>query len=381
MASKMEKYRIVATSTFGLESIVAEELKDLGYGDLRSENGRITFEGEARDIAKCNINLRTADRILIQLAQFPANDFDQLFSGTKNINWGDIIPERGKIHVVGKSVRSKLHGVPTCQAMVKKAIVEVMKRKYRTEWFKEDGPEYKIEISINKDEATLSLDTSGYGLHRRGYRAEGGEAPLRENLAAAMVILSKWDPSRVLADPLCGSGTIVIEAAMIGRNIAPGLNRSFVSENWHQIPAKLWVDERTQARQNINREQFRILGSDIDGRILTVARDNAFKAAVSDNVAFQTLPVSEFKSRKKYGCIISNPPYGERIGEMLEVENLYKMMGETFSQLDSWSYFILSGHENFEKFFGSRSTKNRKLYNGNLRCYLYQYFGPLPENN
>ena len=369
--------KIVATSTFGLEALVADELDNLGYRSLTIENGRIYFEGDAQDIAKCNINLRTADRLLIQLAEFPANDFDQLFDGTKSVNWGEIIPERGMIHVVGKSVRSKLHGVPTCQAMVKKAIVEVMKKKYRTQWFKEDGPEYKIEISIHKDEATLSLDTSGYGLHRRGYREAGGEAPLRETLAAATVILSRWDPSRVLADPLCGSGTIAIEAAMIGKNIAPGLNRSFVSEGWHQIPKKAWFEERKLARDNINKEDFRILASDINGRILTIARENAIEAGVSDYVAFQTLPVSEFKSRKKFGCIISNPPYGERIGEMNEVENLYKAMGEVFSELDSWSYFILSAHENFEKFFGKRSTKNRKLYNGNLKCYLYQYFGPL----
>lgn len=372
------EYTLIATATFGLESIVAQELENLGYDDLEVENGRVTFRGDESDIALCNIWLRTADRVLIKMAEFKAESFEELFQGTKKVNWGEIIPEDGKMHVVGKSVKSKLHSVPDCQSIVKKAVVEKMKEHYNINWFEEDGPVYKIEVAILKDIVTLTIDTTGPGLHKRGYRELAGEAPLKETLAAALVLLSRWEPSRIFADPFCGSGTIVIEAALIGKNIAPGLNRSFVSETWPQIPRDIWEEVREFARKRINKEEFKILASDIDYSVLKTAKENAAKAGVEDYIAFQKLPVQEFSSKKKYGCIICNPPYGERLGELKEVECLYKDMGNVFSKLDTWSLFVLTSHPEFQKLYGKKATKNRKLFNGRIQCYYYQYFGPLP---
>jgi len=373
------RYTIIATSTFGLESVVAHELKALGYEGLTVENGRVSFEGDEHDIARCNIRLRTADRVLIKVAEFPATDFEELFQGTLKVPWEDTIPVTGKMHIVGKSVKSKLFSVKDCQAIVKRAVVEGMKRRYRTEWFEESGPVYKIEISMLKDRATLTVDTSGAGLHKRGYRADAGEAPLRETIAAALVILSRWTPERILADPMCGSGTIAIEAALIGKNIAPGLTRSFASEDWAQIPGEIWSEAREDARREINDAEFRILASDSDGQVLKKARTNALRAGVADYVAFQKLEVAEFRSRKKYGCIVCNPPYGERLGDSREVERLYRTMGKVFSDLDEWSLFIFSAHPDFQKFFGRRADKNRKIFNGDIKCYLYQYLGPMPK--
>ena len=374
-------YTLIATSTFGLEKVVANELKDLGYEDLTIENGRVTFEGDEMDIVTCNMWLRTADRVLIKMAEFKAESFEELFQGTLAVQWGDIIPITGFMHVVGKSVKSKLYSVPDCQSIVKKAVIEAMKRKYRRDLFSEDGAEYKIEVAILKDIVTLTLDTSGSGLHKRGYRELAGEAPMKETLAAAMVLLSKWEPSRILADPLCGSGTIAIEAAMIGRNIAPGLNRSFVSEQWDIIPQDLWEDIRKFARNSINNKDFKILASDINGRLIKTAKENAEKAGVAENIFFQKMDVREFSSKKKYGFIITNPPYGERIGEGKKVEVLYKDMGEVFRNLNEWSYFVITSHPEFEKLFGEKSHKNRKLYNGRIQCYYYQYFGPTPPKD
>lgn len=372
------EYTLIATATFGLESIVAKELEDLGYDELEVENGKVTFRGDESDIALCNIWLRTADRVLIKMGEFKAESFEELFQGTKAIEWGEFIPEDGKMHVVGKSIKSKLFSVPDCQSIVKKAVVEKMKEHYRRDWFEEDGPVYKIEVALLKDIVTLTIDTSGAGLHKRGYRELAGEAPLKETLAAALVLLSRWEPSRVLADPFCGSGTIAIEAALIGKNIAPGLNRSFVSETWPQIPKEIWDEVREFARKRISREDFRILASDIDGNILKTARENAAKAGVGDLIAFQKLPMQEFSSKKRYGCIICNPPYGERLGELKEVEALYKDMGRVFKELEDWSFFVLTSHPDFQKLYGKKATKNRKLFNGRIQCYYYQYFGPLP---
>lgn len=371
-------YTIVATAAFGLESIVARELRNLGYTDLSVENGRVLFAGDERDIARCNIWLRTADRVLIEIASFKAVDFEELFQGTLKVSWENIIPNDGKMHVTGKSVRSKLFSLSACQSVVKKAIVEAMKRKYSGSEFPETGPLYKIEISLLKDMASLTIDTSGPGLHKRGYRQNAGEAPLRETLAAGIVLLSGWKPDRILVDPFCGSGTIAIEAALIGKNRAPGLHRSFVSESWQQIPEHIWHSVREEAQAAMNDVSFRILASDHDSRILKKARENARRAGVSDYVAFQTLPVEEFRSRNKYGYIICNPPYGERTGEEKEIEELYRRMGETFSNLESWSFFIITSHPDFSRLFGRRTSKNRKLYNGMIQCYLYEYFGPRP---
>lgn len=374
-------YTLIATATFGLEKVVADELRELGYEDLIIENGKVTFQGSEMDIVTCNMWLRTADRVLIKMAEFKAESFEELFQGTLKVEWGDIIPETGFMYVTGKSVKSKLFSVPDCQSITKKAVVESMKRKYNKEMFSEDGATYKIEVAILKDIVTLTLDTTGPGLHKRGYREFAGEAPLKETLAAALVLLSKWEPSRILADPFCGSGTIPIEAAMIGKNIAPGLNRNFVSEDWDIIPKSLWQDMRKYARNSINDKEFRILASDINGRILKTARDNAEKAGVAEYIAFQRMDMKEFRNKKRYGFIITNPPYGERIGNAKEVENLYEDMGRTFQELKDWSYFVITSYEDFEKCFGEKSDKNRKLYNGRIKCYYYQYFGAEPEKN
>jgi putative N6-adenine-specific DNA methylase len=375
----MTQYRIIATSTFGLESILVYELKALGYRDLEVKDGRVAFSGDARDIARCNILLRTADRVLIEMACFPATDFEELFQGALKVPWEHMVPVDGVMHVVGKSVKSKLFSVRDCQAIVKKAVIEAMKRKYRGRAFLETGPVYKIEVALMKDVASLTVDTTGQGLHKRGYRVESGEAPLRETLAAGLVLLSRWASERTFADPLCGSGTIAIEAALIGKNIAPGLRRSFVSEEWKQVPAQVWQEVRQEARSLINDSEFRILASDRDGEVLKIARKNAERAGVGKYIAFQKLPVEEFSSQKKYGCIICNPPYGERIGEAKEVATLYRTMGRIFSSLDGWSFFILSAHPDFQRTFGRRADRNRKLYNGNLQCYLFEYLGPLPK--
>jgi putative N6-adenine-specific DNA methylase len=374
----MADYTLVATATFGVESIVADELKGLGYTDIEVENGHVSFPGSARDIARCNIALRCADRLLIRMSAFEATDFEELFQQTRALAWEDIIPADGKMHVIGKSVRSKLASVPDCQAIVKKAVVEAMKRKYHGSWFPETGPVYKIEVALAHDRATLTVDTSGPGLHKRGYRTGRGEAPLKETLAAAMVLLSRWRPGRELADPFCGSGTIPIEAALIGRRIAPGINRSFVAETWPTSHAGLWEEAREEARSLVVPADFRILASDVDATVLKAARANAEAAGVADAISFQKQPVDQFRSGRKYGCIVCNPPYGERTGDITEVERIYRRMGEVYSRLDCWSLFALSPHARFEQLFGRRAERKRKLFNGNIQCHLYQYLGPLP---
>lgn len=366
-------YELIATSTFGLESVVAKELKQLGYEDLKVENGKVTFEGDEYDIALCNIWLRCADRVLIKVTEFKAESFEELYQGTLKVNWGDIIPEDGFMHITGKSVKSKLFSVPDCQSIVKKAVVESMKRKYNKEWFSEDGPEYKIEVALLKDIVTLTIDTSGPGLHKRGYREKAGEAPMKETLAAALVLLSNWNSSKLLIDPCCGSGTIAIEAALIGKNIAPGLNRNFVSENWLQIPKEVWEQTRDYAKRKINNEDLKIMALDINKGVLRTARENAKGAGISEYIHFQQIPVQEFTTKKKGACVISNPPYGERIGEIKEVESIYKRLGELYKENDTWSFFIITSNECFQKNFGRKADKNRKLYNGRIKCYYYQY--------
>lgn len=374
----MSRYNLIATSAFGIESVVAQELKDLGFTNLKTDNGKVTFEGDEHDIVKCNLHLRCADRLLIKMSEFKATDFEELYQGVLKVKWEDFIPVNGKMHIVGKSVKSKLFSVSDCQSITKKAVIEAMKRKYKNTVFKEDGPVYKIEIAFLKDIATLTIDTSGKGLHKRGYRLDHGEAPLRETLAAAMIKISRWRNTRVLADPFCGSGTIAIEAALIGKNIAPGLYRDFVAETWPNIPTKIWTKLREEAKSQINDCELDILASDSDLRVLRKAKENAANFGLENDIVFQKKPLSEFSSKKKFGCIICNPPYGERIGEKEEAEQLYEEMGEIFTKLDTWSYFILTSFQDFPKYFGKESSKNRKLYNGKLKVYLHQYFGPLP---
>jgi len=375
----MSGLELIATAAFGIESLVSFELKKLGFADVKVDNGRVNFSGGPEEIVKANLWLRCSDRVLIKAGEFKALDFEELFQGTLAVEWENIIPLNGKIHVVGKSVKSALFSVPDCQAIVKKAIVESMKRKYNQEWFEESGPLYKIEISLLNDVATLTIDTSGAGLHKRGYRLQQGEAPLKETLAAAMVNLSRWNPDRPFADPLCGSGTIAIEAAMLAKNIAPGLKRSFAAEEWPMIPQNLWSECREEAQDLIVNPEVEIYASDHDKKVFDYALENAKIAGVADSILFEKKPLSEFSSRRKYGCIVTNPPYGERMTMDNSLKDLYREMGRVFSNLDSWSYFIITSFEEFEKYFGKKAEKNRKLYNGKIKSYFYQYLGALPE--
>lgn len=375
----MTPLNLIATTAFGIESVVKFELKKLGISDFTVDNGRIHFKGDYTTLAKCNLWLRSADRVLIKVASFKAKDFEELFQGALAIRWEDIIPKNGFMHVIGKSVNSKLHSVPACQSTVKKAMVGAMKRKYPNESFPEDGPEYRVEIAMLNDEATLTIDTSGLGLHKRGYRQAQGEAPIKETLAAALIDMARWRPNRLLVDPFCGSGTIAIEAAQRAKNIAPGLNRTFAAEAWPEIPKKIWADLREEAKSLIDQTPFKIFASDIDSKVLGVAIQNAKRAGVDDAIVFEKLNVADFKSHEKYGCIICNPPYGERMELNGELDQLYRDMGQAFLKLDSWSLFILTSNEDFQKNFGKKSDKNRKLFNGAIKAYLYQYLGPIPK--
>jgi putative N6-adenine-specific DNA methylase len=366
-------YTLIATTTFGIEAVTASELKTLGYDDLKIENGKVIFSGDEMDIAICNTWLRTADRILILVSEFKAVTFEELYQGALAVEWGEIIPQDGKMHVTGKSIKSTLFSVPDCQSIVKKAVINSMKRTYNIDWFGEEGPVYKIEVALLKDIVTLTIDTTGAGLHKRGYRELAGEAPLKETLAASLVLLSNWTADRVLADVFCGSGTIPIEAALIAKNIAPGLKRNFVCETWPTMNADIWTQVREGALKSINNKDVTIYASDINGGILKTARQNAQKAGVDQYIAFQRLPMEEFSSKKKYGVLISNPPYGERMGEEKEVIKLYNTLGELYERLNDWSFYILTSHPDFQKHFNKSSHKNRKLYNGRLLCYYYQY--------
>ncbi|GGG15698.1 THUMP domain-containing class I SAM-dependent RNA methyltransferase [Paenibacillus abyssi] len=375
----MDKLQLIATCPMGLEAIVARELKDLGYENTRTENGRVNFEGGLADICRTNLWLRTADRVLVKMGEFPARTFDELFEGTKALNWPDWIPEDGEFPVEGRSHKSQLSSVPACQGIVKKAIVEKMKEKYKHEWFPEDGPRFVAEVSLLNDRALLTLDTTGPSLHKRGYRKLVTEAPLKETMAAAMVLLSRWRPERPLYDPFCGSGTIAIEAAMIGWNIAPGLRRNFTSEQWPIISKDLWDDVQDEAFDAVRDDvPLHIIGSDIDPKAIEVAEAAVKKAGLSKEVTFRTLPVSKVKPEGEFGCIITNPPYGERLGDDSEAEKAVRQLGLTAGMLPSWSFFALSPAKSFEHYFGRPADKKRKLYNGRIECGLYQYLGPLP---
>ena len=368
------EYNLIATTTFGLEGITAKELKTLGYEDVRTETSKVYFSGDEMDIAIANIHLRTADRVLINMAEFEARSFEELFQGTKNVNWSKIIPRNGVMHVVGKSVKSTLYSVPDCQSIVKKAIITRMSEEYGTDNFPENGPVYRIEVAILKDKVTLTIDTSGSGLHKRGYRENSGAAPLKETLAAAMVLLSRWQDKYELIDPFCGSGTILIEAAMIMNNIAPGLNKTFVCEEWPTMPKYIFNQVREGAQRAIKHKDLKLIGYDIDTWVLRTAENNAIKAGVKEYIDFQKRDFREFSSRNKYGFIITNPPYGERLSDKKEVEQLYSIFGKYKNKYENWDFNILTSYEGFEKPFERKSTKNRKLYNGKLKCYYYQYF-------
>lgn len=377
----MTSYKLLATAAMGLESIVANEVKELGY-ETTTDNGKVFFEGTARDIAKTNLWLRTADRVKLIAGEFEATTFDDLFEQTKAIEWEKYLPVDAEFPVQGKSVKSKLHSVPTCQSIVKKAIVERMKKAYhRNAFLDESGPRFKIEVSILKDKVQLSIDTSGAGLHKRGYRVGQGEAPLKETLAAALVKLSRWSPDRPFVDPFCGSGTIVIEAAMIGQNIAPGYNREFDSEQWPWVGSKIWDEVRAEAEEQADYDQpLNILGTDIDHRMIQIAEENVIEAGFAGIVRLQQRQVTDFTTTEENGVVIGNPPYGERIGEVEVIEEMIGDMGQMFSQYPTWSVYMLSSMEGFEKLYGQKATKKRKLYNGFIRTDLFQFWGERPKN-
>ena len=369
----MAEYRLVATAAFGLESVVARELKALGYDNALVENGRVVFSGTERDIARTNIWLRCADRVLIQMGRFPASDFEELFQGVRAIPWGGYISSTGAVNVTGRSVRSTLTSIPACQSVVKKAVIESMKKRYRLESFSEDGPASGIEFSLQNNVASVFMDTTGPGLHKRGYRTGTGQAALKETLAAGLVYLSRWRPGTPFVDPFCGSGTIAIEAAMIGRNVAPGMKRRFASEQWKFIGPEIWEDVRRHAGKEEKRAALDIRASDIDDSVLIKARHNARHAGVVPSVTFERRDVRDLAFDTEKGIVVCNPPYGERSGDKKAAGELTKKMRQAFDHARGWSLFIFSGLEDFEKYYGKRADSNRKLYNGRIKCYLYGY--------
>ena len=370
---------LIATTTFGLEAVVKRECQALGFQNIKTSDGKVEFTGDESDIVKANLWLRCAGRIGVKMGTFTAVTFTELFDRTKALPWGDWIPEDGKFTVVGKSVKSTLFSVSDCQAIVKKAVVEKLKEKYKTDWFDETGASYTIQVGILKDVVTLAIDTSGSGLHMRGYRASALDAPLKESLASAMVQLSYWRKDRILLDPFCGSGTIPIEAAMLARNIAPGLNRKFASEEWERIGKERWKQARKEAYQAIDYDVMpEIYGSDIDPAAIELAKANAELAGVDDCITFEVKPSQEIVLPGKYGVLISNPPYGERIGELKEVENMYRALGATMQTDSTWSTYIITSMEYFESLFGRKADRKRKLFNGRIKTDYYQYEGPRP---
>ncbi|MGM0509018.1 MAG: THUMP domain-containing class I SAM-dependent RNA methyltransferase [Fusobacteriota bacterium] len=372
----MKKFRLIATSTFGLEGIVKKELKRLGYKNLEVSNGKVEFDGTAIDICRANIWLRCADRVLLKMGEFKARSFEQLFERTKKLPWDEILPKDAEFPVSKiSSVKSKLYSKSDSQAIVKKAIVEKMKEKYNADWFEETGDKYTINVKILKDIVTISLDTSGEGLHKRGYRKDGFRAPIKETLAAALAQISKWNEYKPLIDPMCGTGTILIEAAMIAKNMAPGSNRRFAAEEWGIIPDEAWVEARDEAYSQEKETDCYILGMDVDRKALEIARENAELAMVDDVIKFEKGNARYLKSDKKRGVIITNPPYGDRLSNKEQVDSLYKDLGTQWKRkLPTWKYYVITPNEEFEKLFGKKADKNRKLYNGRIKCYLYQYY-------
>lgn len=371
------RLELIATATFGLEAVVKREIEQLGYRILKTEDGKVTYMGDERAIVRSNLWLRSADRVLLKMAEFEAREFEELFQRTKALDWEQLVPLDGKFTVTGTSVKSRLHSVPACQKIVKKAIVEKLKEFYDVETFPETGAQYTVKVTILKDRVTLTIDTSGAGLHKRGYRQADVAAPIKETLAAALVQLSFWKAGRILVDPCCGSGTIPIEAAMIGRNIAPGLNRSFACEEWELIEKDIWREEKKAAFQAIDYNvELEIYGYDINGRAVRAAMENAQEAGVDDCIAFRRQDVAKLEPTGENGIIIVNPPYGERIGEEAQIKEIYKALGGFLKDYPDWSLFMITtDKEAEERVAGRKADRRRKLYNGRLEACYYQFHG------
>lgn len=377
----MKTFEIILPCHFGLESVLKREVIDIGYDVTKVEDGRITFLGDEEAVARANIFLRTAERVLIKIGSFHAETFEELFQGTKNLPWEEYFPESAKFWVAkAASVKSKLFSPSDIQSIMKKAMVERMKSVYNVNWFKEDGESFPIRVFLMKDEVTVGLDTTGESLHKRGYRKLTAKAPIAENLAAALIMLTPWKQDRILIDPFCGSGTIPIEAAMMAANMAPGMNRNFIAQNWkHIVDKRFWYDSIDEANEMLTLDiETDIQGFDIDEKMVEIARANARLAGVDKLIHFQKRPVEALSHAKKYGFIITNPPYGERIEEKKNLPALYKTIGERYKSLDSWSLYMITAYENAEKEIGRKADKNRKIYNGMMKTYFYQFQGPKP---
>lgn len=378
---RMDRFELITPCHFGLEAVMKREITDLGYEITEVEDGKVTFAGDAEAVCYANIHLRTTERVLIKVGAFEAKTFDELFEQTKALPWERFIPPQGKFWVTkANSVKSRLFSPSDIQRIMKKAIVERLKECYHTEWFPEDGESYPIRVSILKDIVTVGLDTTGTSLHKRGYRTNTVKAPITETLASALLMLTPWKADRILVDPFCGSGTFCIEAAMMAANMAPGLNRSFLAEEWkHLIPEEIWDDVREEARNQVDTGvSTQIQGYDIDAEAVRFARENARQAGVDHLIHFQQRPVSELSHSGKYGFILTNPPYGERLEDQETLPAIYQALGERFAQLDSWSMYVITGYPDAERYIGKTAAKNRKIYNGMIKTYFYQYPGPKP---
>ncbi len=377
----MHRFELIAPCHFGLEAVLKKEIYDLGYEITKVEDGKVTFAGDEEAICRANLFLRTAERVLLKVGEFQAETFDALFEGTKALPWEAYIPEDGKFWVAkATSIKSKLFSPSDIQSIMKKAIVERMKQQYHRSWFSEEGSAYPLRVTIMKDVVTIGLDTSGNSLHKRGYRLSTGKAPITETLAAALILLTPWNRDRILVDPFCGSGTFAIEAALMGMKIPPGMYRTFLAMDWKNlISAKEWKETLEEAKDGICREvKMEIQGYDIDGEMIQIARENAKRAKVAEQIHFQQRSVSELRHSKKYGFIITNPPYGERIGTQESIREIYTEFGRQFRALDSWSAYVITASEHAEQYFGRKADKNRKIYNGMMRTYFYQFLGPKP---
>ena len=377
----MKTFELIAPCHFGLEAVLKKEILDLGYEISLVEDGRVTFIGDDEAICRANVFLRTAERVLLKAGSFKAETFEELFQGTRNIPWEDFIPEDGKFWVAkASSIKSKLFSPSDIQSIMKKAMVERLKNRYGVTWFPENGASYPLRVFLYKDMVTVGIDTSGESLHKRGYRTLTSKAPITETLAAALILLTPWNRDRILVDPFCGSGTFPIEAAMMAANMAPGMNRSFLAEEWRNvIKRKCWYEAMDEAGDLVEEDvQVDIQGYDVDGDIVKAARSNAQSAGVDHMIHFQQRPVSALSHPKKYGFIISNPPYGERIEEKENLPALYREIGERFAALDAWSMYLITSYEDAQKYIGRKADKNRKIYNGMLKTYFYQFMGPKP---